>query len=222
MKNEVHLIENFVSWQGEGPDSGRPMVILRFKYCDRNCKFCDTQVKMRVSAEAAYSLDDIQEIIDYKNVGILVTGGEPTIPKHFDEALSLLTDLKYPVANVESNGFNLEGLIKSTPTDKPVRFMYSPKIFSFDDASKEIIKLEKLKKYDNVFIKVVYDNSEETSYFLDQLGAEDELIEQHRIWVMPEGVTINELIKNSEKVFDVCEEYNFCFSSRNHIIFGFI
>jgi len=222
MKKEVHLIENFVSWQGEGPDSGRPMVILRFKYCDRNCKFCDTQVKMRVSAEAAYSLESIQETINQQNVGILVTGGEPTIPKHFDEALSLLSDLDYPIANVESNGFNLEGLIMSTPPDRPIKFMYSPKIFSFDDAAKEITRLDKLKQYKNVFIKVVYDNSEETDYFLDHLGAEDELIEQHRIWVMPEGTNTDALRKNSEKVFDICEQYNFCFSSRNHIIFGFI
>ena len=33
--SKIKLIENFLSWQGEGPDSGRQMVILRFKRCSR-------------------------------------------------------------------------------------------------------------------------------------------------------------------------------------------
>jgi hypothetical protein len=39
---------------------------------------------------------------------------------------------------------------------------------------------------------------------------------------MPEGVTRKDLIKNAPDVFDVCEKYNLSFSSRNHMIFGFI
>jgi hypothetical protein len=44
----------------------------------------------------------------------------------------------------------------------------------------------------------------------------------HRIWLMPEGTTRSELIKKAEKVFDVCEKYGFSFSSRDHIIYGFV
>jgi len=58
MELEVKLIENFVSWQGEGPDSGKTMIILRFKTCDRNCSWCDTTVKMRITAEAPHKLSD--------------------------------------------------------------------------------------------------------------------------------------------------------------------
>ena len=46
----INLIENFVSWQGEGPDSGQAMIILRFKNCNLNCPWCDTKVKMRKSS----------------------------------------------------------------------------------------------------------------------------------------------------------------------------
>ena len=55
MDTEVRLIENFCSFQGEGPDVGRTMVILRFKTCNLNCPWCDTKVKMRASNEATYS-----------------------------------------------------------------------------------------------------------------------------------------------------------------------
>ena len=63
MEEQVRLIENFVSWQGEGPDSGTTMIILRFKTCDRKCSWCDTSVKMRISSEAPYNLSDIQKTI---------------------------------------------------------------------------------------------------------------------------------------------------------------
>jgi len=104
MSKEVKLIENFLSWQGEGPDSGRSMIILRFKTCNLNCSWCDTAVKMRISAEAPYKLSDIQKTIYKSKAGILVTGGEPTVKKHFTSTVMLLNELDFPVANVESNG----------------------------------------------------------------------------------------------------------------------
>ena len=44
----------------------------------------------------------------------------------------------------------------------------------------------------------------------------------NRIFLMPEGKTREELINNSPKVFDVAEKYKTNFSSRDHIIYGFI
>jgi hypothetical protein len=43
-----------------------------------------------------------------------------------------------------------------------------------------------------------------------------------RVWLMPEGSDANTLLKNSPEVFDLCEKYHLSFSSRNHIVFGFI
>jgi len=40
--------------------------------------------------------------------------------------------------------------------------------------------------------------------------------------MMPEGVTRPDLIKNAEKVFDMCEKYKLNFSSRSHILYGFV
>lgn len=218
----AHLIENFVSWQGEGPDSGRTMIILRFKTCNLKCPWCDTQVKMRVSAEAPYRLSDIQKTIDERKAGILVTGGEPTVPKHFDEAASLLNNLNYPVANVESNGFKLYEFIQEVDPKKPVKFMYSPKIFKSDDFKLAKKTAEKIVGHHAVYIKVVWDGNVHTKAFLAWLATQDDLLSQHRVWVMPQGVTRAELIKNSEETFDICETFRMCFSSRSHLIFGFV
>lgn len=224
MEREVKLIENFVSWQGEGPDSGKTMIILRFKTCDRNCSWCDTTVKMRITAEAPHKLSDIQNTIKERAAGILVTGGEPTVPKHFDDCVKLLNNLNYPIANVESNGFNLYELIGAVEPRKPVKFMYSPKIFNAEDRHVAKETINKIAGHQNVYVKLVYEPDNDFSMqFLSYLQNEmQDLIMNQRIWLMPKGTNRADLIKQAGPVFDACEKYNFNFSSRSHIIFGFV
>ena len=224
----VKLIENFQSYQGEGPDMGRAMIILRFKTCNLKCGWCDTSVKMRISAEAPYKLSDIQKIINETRSGILITGGEPTVPRHFDECLMLLNELEYPIANIESNGFNLEKLVEETKMKRgDVHFMYSPKIFTRDDYREALEKTEIFFKYHKVHIKLVYEDKELIKAYCRYLN-ERILQEENphhlagKVWLMPEGTTRTDLIRNSGKVFDACERYRFNFSSRSHIIYGFV
>jgi len=222
-ERRVNLIECFTSFQGEGPDSGRAMIILRFKTCNRKCPWCDTAVKMRISMEAPYKLADIQKTIYESKAGLLITGGEPTVPKHFDEVAMLLNELDFPVANVESNGYRLEELINIVNPNGRIKFMYSPKIFNEADLEQAKALTEKFLSITNVYIKLVYEDNplilEYMNYLRDYC---EDLSWQHRVWVMPEGATRSDLIRNAEKVFDVCEQYKFNFSSRSHIMFGFI
>ena len=222
MKEEVRLIENFVSWQGEGPDSGQTMIILRFKTCNLKCPWCDTSVKMRISAEAPYKISDIQDTVNENRSGLLITGGEPTVPKHFDETVALLNQLDYPVANVESNGYQLKKLIQETDPAKNVHFMYSPKFFSPEDLENQTKVTLDLLPHQNLFIKVVYENKPLVIDYLEWLSSKITLEQANKVWLMPEGTTRVNLIKNSEEVFNACEKYKFNFSSRSHIIFGFV
>jgi len=48
------------------------------------------------------------------------------------------------------------------------------------------------------------------------------LIDNQRVWLMPMGTNRADLIRNSCSVFDACEKYDLNFSSRDHIIFGFV
>ena len=223
MSKEVKLIENFVSWQGEGPDSGRSMIILRFKTCNLKCPWCDTSVKMRISAEAPYTLKSIQDTIYETKAGLLITGGEPTVKKHFDETAMLLNELDFPVANVESNGHNLDELINIVNPNGRIKFMYSPKIFTRADLESAKLLTEKFLPITNVYFKLVYEDNPLIHEYMDYIRLYCESLSwQHRVWVMPEGITRSDLIRNAEKVFDVCEKYKFNFSSRSHIIFGFV
>ena len=220
MEKSVKLIENFVSWQSEGPDSGQAMIILRFKTCNLKCPWCDTSVKMRISAEAPYQLSDIQETVNERRAGLLITGGEPTVGRHIDETAMLLNDLDYPVANVESNGYQLRGLIKMVDPSKNVRFIYSPKMFKPKDLQDVIEETRKILPLENVYIKVVWDGSEFVKKYMEWLSNQE--LPATKVWLMPEGITRSDLIRNAEGVFDACEKYRFNFSSRSHIMFGFV
>lgn len=227
MKNKtIKLIENFVSWQGEGPDSGHAMIILRFKHCNLNCDWCDTKVKMRISSEAPHTLKDIQEKIISTRSGLLITGGEPTIEKHFDDTLTLINELDYPIANVESNGHNLHELITRSYQTKNVHFVYSPKIFNENDLEDAKLKTKQLITDFPyvVFIKIVYEPRTEILEYIKWLSSQigTNVAYFNKVWVMPEGTNRADLILNAGEVFDICEKYRFNFSSRSHIIFNFV
>lgn len=227
MDTTVKLIEAFVTYQGEGPDTGKRMMILRFKRCNRRCSWCDTLTKMEVSMETEYKLKDIQKEILSNAAGIMITGGEPTFNSkendNFSQTVSLLTKLNYTVANVETNGYKLIDLIdKIKNLDESIfhftKFVYSPKLFTNADLSKAIEITEEVKDYPFVFFKIVYDPFLLTEDFLRFL--QEKKINE-RIFLMPEGKTKEKLLSNAQLTLEACERYKFNFSSRQHIIFDF-
>ena len=220
---DIKLIEALHTWQGEGPNSGTRMLLCRVKYCNKKCKWCDTLTKMRVTQEAEYKLSDLQDQINKYNLGLMVTGGEPTIKQHFYDVVNLLNILKYHIANVETNGHNLIGLIKAINPLKNINYIYSPKIFSEQDLKEEIEITKQIITNYNVFIKVVYENREIVNRYLEFLRYKlKDLNIIRKLYLMPMGNNKDELIKNSFEVFDACEKYDCNFTSRDHIIYNFI
>lgn len=215
----VKLIEAIVTWQGEGINVGKRMLLLRFKYCNRVCLWCDTLVKLRVQQEAEYSLEELQKTIHKEKTAVMVSGGEPTFDPHFKSTVLLLNNLKYSLSNVETNGYALLNLIDLVDPTKKIYYMYSPKIFTELELEEEIKRTEELKKYQQVFVKVVYENRELVTTYLEFLS---KLNINQRVYLMPEGDTREKLIERSGEVFDACEKYKFNFSTRSHIIYGFV
>ena len=155
MNDKVKLIECIRTWQGEGIDSGKRMLLCRFKHCNLNCHFCDTLTKMRISREGEYELKDLQSEIHRHKLGIMITGGEPTFGLQYEESLLLLNKLDYTIANVESNGYQLKELIEATSESKDANFMFSPKIFDQKSLDIAVDKTRDLLEFDNLYIKIV-------------------------------------------------------------------
>jgi organic radical activating enzyme len=224
--HSVDLIECFNTWQGEGPDNGKNMLLMRFKYCNRKCCFCDTAVKMRCSVEGSYTLEQIQTTLDRTKAGILLTGGEPTATdKQFEQSVKILNLLKYPIANVESNGYALKELMQQVAGSQPVNFIFSPKTENKTDAyaAWEVAHTLLAEYPHNFYVKFLYCNTEVDDKFLERIYETANEYNCHQnIYLMPLGATREELLSNAPRVFDVCEKYHFNFSSRTHVLFNFV
>ena len=94
------LVEIFESLQGEGRNTGRPCVFVRFAGCNLACPWCDTDVARRFFL----SLDGLlAEIGQYKPKSVVLTGGEPTLVADMLELVAALKERGYWIA-VETNG----------------------------------------------------------------------------------------------------------------------
>lgn len=99
---KYELVEIFESLQGEGRNTGRPCVFVRFAGCNLACPWCDTDVIGRFSLE----LDELAgEIKSFRARSVVLTGGEPTIVSGMPELIAELKREGFWVA-VETNGLN--------------------------------------------------------------------------------------------------------------------
>jgi len=228
----VRLIEFFNwTWQGEGEDSGKKMLLLRFKHCNRAhgylvknglkaCRYCDTLTKMSVVQEAEYAIKDIQTAIEENNLAVMISGGEPGFGINLQSTIDIVNLTKSYLYNIETNGCDLEKLIDGIHKQKNVKFMLSPKLFTEDDFNYYADLLDKVKDNDKVKIKLVYEEDNpliiKFLLYLQKIN-----FDNNKLWLMPEGKNMVELIKNSPCVFDASEKYKANFSSRNHIVYNF-
>ena len=139
----------FYSLQGEGYNTGRAAVFIRFAGCNLRCSFCDTEF----DTYREMSDEEILEAISqYPARFVVLTGGEPTL--QVDEAfVELLHQHGYEVA-MESNG--------TRPAPQNLDWLtVSPKVRS----EKLEVKSEKLADE----LKVVFDETTAPESYLSLL-----------------------------------------------------
>lgn len=114
---EYKVNEIFYSLQGEGSNTGKPAVFVRFSGCNRACSFCDTDFNKFTT----YTAEDIvvcirrlladSEVKEDAPVYIVLTGGEPTLQVDTRLIYVLLTSFKSrPTIQIETNGTTLSEL----------------------------------------------------------------------------------------------------------------
>ena len=211
----IKAVEVISTIQGEGCDCGKRMLLLRFKTCNRICSYCDTIDKIKILKEEEYSLDQLQEIINDNYLGLLLTGGEITVEKHFEDSINIINNLNYPICNVETNGYQLIELIEKIDKSKNVRYMYSPKIFNRKELKAEVNRTIAFLSNNNVFIKVVYQENELINKYLEFLSM---VSINDRVFLMPEGKTKEEQFEKMEKVISFVKYMGYNFSPRFHVL----
>lgn len=97
----------FYSLQGEGRNTGRAAVFVRFSGCNLKCPFCDTDFSTYDEMTAEEIVAATKKLVpehDSQSVLCVLTGGEPTL--QVDEPLIDALHEAYDEVAMESNGTN--------------------------------------------------------------------------------------------------------------------
>ncbi len=107
MDKTYRVNDIFYSLQGEGHNTGRAAVFVRFSGCNLRCPFCDTDFSRFDSMTAEEIVGRMKSLTPKSGVKpmVVLTGGEPTL--QVDSALiDAIHDAGFQMVAMESNGTN--------------------------------------------------------------------------------------------------------------------
>ena len=94
------VVEIFASVQGEGYNTGKEVVFLRFGGCNLACPWCDTA---HLDFETLEEEDVVTRVAAFQAKALILTGGEPLMQDGLESLLSRFKELGYWIG-VETNG----------------------------------------------------------------------------------------------------------------------
>lgn len=219
----LKISEIFYSLQGEGINTGKPVVFLRTSHCNLACSWCDTKytwdwdnydytVEVKeISVEAL-----INSISQYQSKHLVITGGEPMIQQR--QLLSLVKEVKelgYFI-EIETNGTilpegNLDQLID--------QWNVSPKLASSanDKRSREIENCYLFfSNHSKCYFKYVINDSNDLREL--QGLVEKYRIPANKIILVPQGNDRNEIITRGKWLSEICKKKGYILSMRLQIL----
>lgn len=236
----IPLIDLISTYQGEGPNAGRKMVLSRFKYCNKKCPFCDTWKMMEKQECSYYRMEDIEEMLK-SSPNLMITGGEPTIKSkypnskekggisQYDFTMLMAENLDYDYLDIETNGLHIIDLyndISKLPS-KNINISWSPKFISKEDYGDNIVKLIHIVDSDplrqkHVTIKIVIGKEMD-----DYIRFATEAIEKYKfnsnnMYLMPEGVNLEGINNSFPVVLNLANKLHCNISSRLHVVHNFV
>ena len=226
--------------QGEGQYSGVPHFLIRTSGCNLNCAFsdsiCDTAYASWKPEAPKYSYQDIIDMVK-KNPQIkhaFITGGEPTLNKQLlEDIVDILNEEGIFIA-IETNGtiyrdVNIDFVTISPKLSNSVPVpgtLLEDGIVNRAITDKDRSKHETSRTNYNS-MQLWYDGYPTQFKFVISTGDEiNEILEIQKklmidnsdIYLMPEGITNEQLHSKREMIFDLCIKHGFNYTDRLHII----
>lgn len=235
----MKISELFYSIQGEGKRSGYPSFFIRTNYCNLRCKFtsgnlCDTAyTSWDPDDEKNLGETEIEKILnEYKKVNckdVVITGGEPTMYlTELEELCRKLKEInKELFITLETNGTYIGEFAKyadlisvSPKLSSSVPFNTDfEKMHEKNRINTDVLRIYNTLKEENKsdvqwkFVFTSGDDIKEIRELQTEVGFADE-----NVFLMPEGISVEDLNKNRLKTIEACLNNNFNYTDRLHII----
>ncbi|MCI0472045.1 MAG: 7-carboxy-7-deazaguanine synthase QueE [Ignavibacteria bacterium] len=233
----MKISEIFYSIQGEGKRSGVPSLFIRTNYCNLRCRFtggnlCDTAyTSWNPEDEYNRGIMNVEEIIEecrkYPVKEAVITGGEPAMQaEELTELCKRLKEKGYFIT-LETNG-----TIFGEFADFIDLMSVSPKLSNSVPYGTEFENMHEKNRIDMNVLKHIHENHISSIYDIqwkfvisDEKDIPEILALQSEtafsgkdVYLMPEGITENQLKEKRPLAADLCKKYKFNYTDRLHIL----
>lgn len=227
----MKVIEEYDTIQGEGRYTGFPSRFIRTTGCNLRCAWnnpdgtttiCDTPYSS-YNPEVGKNLDvkkSLEELSKTNIKHIVITGGEPTLQSDLPHIVESFTDAGYRVT-IETNGTRYfdnmrKAFISLSPKLKSSYAQIDPKMKAIHMKNNNWIPSAKewMKTNGYQFKFVGNDQGD----LLEILEIQKILnIPKDKIYIMPQGITSEQLRERESMLVDFCMKHGMNFSQRLHI-----
>jgi 7-carboxy-7-deazaguanine synthase len=245
--DKIPVVEIFSTIQGEGPGLGKPSLFIRLGGCNLRCQFqgeaCDTPyavftpealTKKNPALKAGYNKwytytvkEMVKEIKDQPIRHLVFSGGEPALYQEFirEVVIAVLNIGSEEYADFEN--YTPPSFEMETNGTIPIVSLKEFHDFTFN-ISVKLSSSNQEKGYDNkrinpealasfpdnrsVYKFVITDPKKDLVEIKEILG-----IRPLPVYLMPEGMDRQTVLKNSPAVIDMCIKNKFRFTPREHI-----
>ena len=231
--------ELYTCLQGEGKYIGIPHILIRVTGCRLRCQFadsfCDTPYASWKPEKGKFTLDDIVKFYEEKpNVKhTMITGGGPTIHAELLQELCIIGKKYNHIITIETEGSEFVQTVADCISLSPKLSNSTPKPGTWMDyANREVTEKDKrlhekwrcnyeameqlIYNHPDYQLKPVissWNDLQELDYIQDELG-----IPNNKVWLMPEGLTPEQLKERRVWLMDICQKQGYNYSDRLHII----
>jgi len=221
--------EIFYTLQGEGVSCGQPAIFVRLSNCNLSCIWCDTpytwnfeKVKsdhpekyVKQNQQTQLSVDELRKTINEfpEHAILVITGGEPMLQQK--EIIELIYGgiLNVDRIEIETNGT----IVPNAELFPHCNFNVSLKLSNAGMLPEKRIRPAAVQAYvqANSVFKFVVDTPQDLDEIQRIIDRFD--IDNSRVWLMPQGRTVEELNSKLEWLAAICIENGYNLTHRLHV-----